>query len=110
MTLILSEVDPDKGKTHISSTSSGVNVILFNLQGQEEKAKPQPGGGGRGVRISNAIPRLWVSVLCLSFYELSGPCFIRLAVGTGDVGCLPFDRKIRLGCRRHNGKRFTSLP
>ena len=37
-----------------------------------------------GVRISNAIARLWVSVLCLSFYELSGPCFIRLAVGTGD--------------------------
>ena len=25
-------------------------------------------------------------------------------------GCLPFDRKIRLGCRKHNGKRFTSLP
>ena len=42
------------------------------------------GGGGGGVRISNAIARLWVSVLCLSFYELSGPCFIRLAVGTGD--------------------------
>ena len=83
MTLILSEVDPHKGKTHISWTSSGVNVILFNLQGQEEKAKPQPGGGG-GVRISNAIARSWVSVLCLSFYELSGPCFIRLAVGTGD--------------------------
>ena len=42
------------------------------------------GAGGGGVRISNAIARLWVSVLCLSFYELSGPCFIRLAVGTGD--------------------------
>ena len=27
-----------------------------------------------------------------------------------DLGCLPFDRKIRLGCRKHNGKRFTSLP
>ena len=26
------------------------------------------------------------------------------------LGCLPFDRKIRLGCRKHNGKRFTSLP
>ena len=25
------------------------------------------------------------------------------------LGCLPFDRKIRLGCRKHNGKRFTSL-
>ena len=86
MTLILSEVDPHKGKTHISSTSSGVNVILFNLQGQEEKAKPQPGGGGGGIRISIAIARLWVSLLCLSFYELSGPCFIRLAVGTGDNG------------------------
>ena len=24
--------------------------------------------------------------------------------------CLQFDRKIRLGCRKHNGKRFTSLP
>ena len=24
--------------------------------------------------------------------------------------CLPFDRKIRLRCRKHNGKRFTSLP
>ena len=24
-------------------------------------------------------------------------------------GCLPFDRKIRLGCGKHNGKRFTSL-
>ena len=23
--------------------------------------------------------------------------------------CLPFDRKIRLGCRNHNGKRFTRL-
>ena len=27
-----------------------------------------------------------------------------------DVGCLPFDRKIRLGCRKDNGKRFASLP
>ena len=27
-----------------------------------------------------------------------------------DQGCLSFDRKIRLGCRKHNGKRFTSLP
>jgi len=27
-----------------------------------------------------------------------------------DQGCLPFDRKIWLGCRRNNGKRFTSLP
>ena len=25
-------------------------------------------------------------------------------------GCLPFDRKIWLGCRKQNGKRFTSLP
>ena len=24
--------------------------------------------------------------------------------------CLPFDREIRLGCPKHNGKRFTSLP
>ena len=24
--------------------------------------------------------------------------------------CLPFDRKNRLACRKHNGKRFTSLP
>lgn len=23
--------------------------------------------------------------MCLSFYELSGPCFIRIAVGSGDV-------------------------
>ena len=29
---------------------------------------------------------------------------------TKDMGCLPFDRKIRLGCRKHNGKRFASLP
>ena len=28
----------------------------------------------------------------------------------GILGCLPFDREIRLGCRKHNGKRFTSLP
>ena len=27
-----------------------------------------------------------------------------------DLGCLPFDRKIRLGCPKHNGKRFISLP
>ena len=27
-----------------------------------------------------------------------------------NYGCLPFDRKIRLGCRKLNGKRFTSLP
>ena len=27
-----------------------------------------------------------------------------------DLGCLPFDRKIRLGCQNHNGKRFASLP
>ena len=27
-----------------------------------------------------------------------------------DLGCLPFDRKVRLGCRKHNGKRFSSLP
>ena len=27
-----------------------------------------------------------------------------------DQRCLPFDRKIRLGCRKHNGKRFASLP
>ena len=27
-----------------------------------------------------------------------------------DKGCLPFDRKIRLGCPKHNGKRFISLP
>ena len=26
------------------------------------------------------------------------------------TGCLPFDRKIQLGCRKHNGKLFTSLP
>ena len=26
------------------------------------------------------------------------------------LGCLPFDREIRLGCSKHNGKRFTSLP
>ena len=25
-------------------------------------------------------------------------------------GCLPFDRKIRSGSRKHNGKRYTSLP
>ena len=55
-----------------------MNVILFNLQGQEEKAKISNGGGG-GTDI-----KLWVSVLCLSFYELSGPCLIRLAVGNGD--------------------------
>ena len=24
------------------------------------------------------------------------------------LGCLPFDRKIRLGCRKHNGKRLES--
>ena len=28
----------------------------------------------------------------------------------GNLGCLPFERKIRLGCRKHNCKRFTSLP
>ena len=27
-----------------------------------------------------------------------------------NLGCLPFYRKIRLGCRKHNGKQFTSLP
>ena len=27
-----------------------------------------------------------------------------------DLGCLLFDRKIRLGCRKHYGKQFTSLP
>jgi len=72
--------------------SSGVNVILFNLQGEEEKVKPQP-----GVRISNAIARLWVSVLCLSFYKLSGPCFIRPAVGldmSSPMGCCV---KLRIG-------------
>ena len=26
-----------------------------------------------------------------------------------DMGCLPFDRKIWLACRKYNGKRFTSL-
>ena len=26
------------------------------------------------------------------------------------LGCLPFDRRNRLGCRKHNGKPFTSLP
>ena len=25
-------------------------------------------------------------------------------------GCLPFDRKIRLECEKHNGKGFTNLP
>ena len=25
-------------------------------------------------------------------------------------GCLPFERKIRLGCQKHNGRRFTGLP
>ena len=29
---------------------------------------------------------------------------------SGVLGCLPFDRKTRLGRRKHNGKRFTSLP
>ena len=28
----------------------------------------------------------------------------------GYQGCLPFDRKIRLGWRKHNGKQFASLP
>ena len=27
-----------------------------------------------------------------------------------EVGCLTFDKKIRLRCRKHNGKRFSSLP
>ena len=27
-----------------------------------------------------------------------------------DWGCLPFDGKMQLGCRKHNGKPFTSLP
>ena len=27
----------------------------------------------------------------------------------GNIWCLPFDRKVRLGCRKHNGKRFTSV-
>ena len=27
-----------------------------------------------------------------------------------ELGCLPFDRKVRLGCRKHNGKRFIRLP
>ena len=27
-----------------------------------------------------------------------------------ELGCLPFGRKIRLGCRKHNGKRFIRLP
>ena len=27
-----------------------------------------------------------------------------------DLGCSPFDRKIQLGCRKHYGKQFTSLP
>ena len=26
------------------------------------------------------------------------------------LGCLPFDRKIRLECEKHNGKGFTNLP
>ena len=30
--------------------------------------------------------------------------------GLVNLGCLLFDRKIRLGCRKHNDKRFTSLP
>ena len=30
--------------------------------------------------------------------------------GMWDQGCLPFDRKIRLGCPKHNSKRFISLP
>ena len=34
-----------------------------------------------------------------------------LARGTSQHrGCLPFDTKIWLGSRKHNGKRFTSLP
>ena len=28
----------------------------------------------------------------------------------GFLGCLPFDRKIRLECEKHNGKGFTNLP
>ena len=30
--------------------------------------------------------------------------------GMRGQGCIPFDRKIRLGCPKHNGKRFISLP
>ena len=34
----------------------------------------------------------------------------KTALKSLDIGCLPFDRKIRLGCRKHSGKRFISLP
>ena len=40
-------------------------------------------GGGGGVRISNAIARLWVSVLCLFFYELSGAYHLTEKSGRG---------------------------
>ena len=35
-----------------------------------------------------------------------------IKLGSCDIhpGCLPFDRKIRSGSRKHNGKRYTSLP
>ena len=34
----------------------------------------------------------------------------KLHAGEVSRGAYHFDRKIRLGCRMHNGKRFTSLP
>ena len=34
---------------------------------------------------------------------------LNTSVDFGVQGCLPFDRKIRLECEKHNGKRFTNL-
>ena len=42
---------------------------------------------------------------CFSVIFIETTCNI-----DGILGCLPFDREVRLGCRKHNGKRFTSLP
>ena len=41
--------------------------------------------------------------------RLTGRCR-SVVVRERDKGCLPLGRKIRLGCGKHNGERFTNLP
>ena len=42
--------------------------------------------------------------------HLTATLEVKLYDNVEDLGCLPFDRKIRLGYRKHYGKQFTSLP
>ena len=88
-------------------------VVILDFDKQAKKETKQDKSDQKQNKHRNSFPE----TTKLMWQDRTANCSIKIGheprnnfQATKYLGYLPFDRKIRLGCEKHNGKRFFNLP